>query len=422
MQKVLIISYFFPPCNLTAAQRSYYWAKQLKKFDYYPIIVTRNWDIEIKNQNDINKKSGVNLKCEETKNYKAYFIPFRGGIKEKVFKSNNNKLKFFKKSLTFIELILQNFFLHTIYKEIYSKCREVLNSDESINKVIVTANPFICFKIGHQLKREFKHISWIADYRDDWTTTELKVYNTFLFRIIKNLERKSEKKWLSNASTFTTVSDYYKNKIEKFISIKGHVLLNGYADDIKTKKHVIKKNNFIITYIGTLYDSQPIEEFISVLINIIDELKNRINIILKFPGLAFNLHQKHRIELLMKGYENNFEISQRLPRNEIHKIIQNSHLMLMVGHKNLKGIPSSKLYEYIGFEKQVILYPDDDDIIKSTLNDVNLGIIPKNKEELFSILKSKIINYEVRKINASNKIKYSRLHQTEKLSKIINNH
>ncbi|MFM7666825.1 MAG: glycosyl transferase family 1, partial [Bacteroidota bacterium] len=43
MKKVLIISYFFPPCNLTASNRIAGWKKHLPEFGIYPIIVTRNW-------------------------------------------------------------------------------------------------------------------------------------------------------------------------------------------------------------------------------------------------------------------------------------------------------------------------------------------------------------------------------------------
>ena len=47
MKKILIISYFFPPCNLTAAQRVYSLAKYLSKYGFYPTIVTRRWDHSI---------------------------------------------------------------------------------------------------------------------------------------------------------------------------------------------------------------------------------------------------------------------------------------------------------------------------------------------------------------------------------------
>ena len=59
MKKVIVLSYFFTPCNLTASQRALGWAKYLKEFGYYPIIITRNWDLPIGKPEDAGISSGV---------------------------------------------------------------------------------------------------------------------------------------------------------------------------------------------------------------------------------------------------------------------------------------------------------------------------------------------------------------------------
>src|SRR5687768_6104456 len=43
MTTILIVSYFFPPCNIVAAQRIKSFADNFKKFGLYPVIVTRHW-------------------------------------------------------------------------------------------------------------------------------------------------------------------------------------------------------------------------------------------------------------------------------------------------------------------------------------------------------------------------------------------
>ena len=125
----------------------------------------------------------------------------------------------------------------------------------------------------------------------------------------------------------------------------------------------------------------------------------------------------------MDGYEKNYIISERVPRVEICNIINSSNLMLMVSHLNQKGIPSSKLYEYIGFKKEIFLYPNDRDIIEETLNDTGLGIIANTEKEIYLKLKSKIeffINNRAEpKTNYKNIDKYSRSVQTKKLANIL---
>ena len=53
MKKILIISYFFPPCNLTPSQRTISWARLLHKHGYYPIVITRRWDTKINSAKQI---------------------------------------------------------------------------------------------------------------------------------------------------------------------------------------------------------------------------------------------------------------------------------------------------------------------------------------------------------------------------------
>ena len=43
MKKVLIASYYFPPCPAEAAQRTVSWAKHLSAFEIAPTVITRHW-------------------------------------------------------------------------------------------------------------------------------------------------------------------------------------------------------------------------------------------------------------------------------------------------------------------------------------------------------------------------------------------
>ena len=86
MQKVLIISYFFPPCNLTASQRANNWAKELNKFGYFPIVVTRKWDHKIESTSDLGKPS-FNQKIDVIINDKCKIIyaPYKSSLKDMIF-------------------------------------------------------------------------------------------------------------------------------------------------------------------------------------------------------------------------------------------------------------------------------------------------------------------------------------------------
>jgi len=61
LKKSLILSYFFPPGNFTVSYRIALWAKYLKEYDIYPIVVTRNWENNIVNQSDASKPTPWNI-------------------------------------------------------------------------------------------------------------------------------------------------------------------------------------------------------------------------------------------------------------------------------------------------------------------------------------------------------------------------
>ncbi len=56
---------------MTPAFRTYSWAKYFKKFGYYPVVISRNWDIPIANQTDVDKVTGTGVKHEINDDYEV---------------------------------------------------------------------------------------------------------------------------------------------------------------------------------------------------------------------------------------------------------------------------------------------------------------------------------------------------------------
>ena len=76
MRKILIITYFFPPGNFAGSYRLYSWARYLKQFGFYPIIVTRHWE---KDQTDYaGISSNKNLTIINENGYEIHYIPYKG--------------------------------------------------------------------------------------------------------------------------------------------------------------------------------------------------------------------------------------------------------------------------------------------------------------------------------------------------------
>jgi hypothetical protein len=424
MQKVLILSYFFPPCNLTAGQRAKGWAEYLHQFGYHPIVITRNWDKEIKKPSDVLKSSGNALIHEVKNNYEVYFTPYQGGLRDKLFTYfEGSPLQKISRIFTFFELFAENLTTRFIpHRAIYNQARSILKANPDLKKVIITGNPFNLFQFGYLLKKEFD-IQWIADYRDDWNTSEVTIPNTLVDKFMARLQKRSETKWVSNAAFLTTISPHYAQKIGSFNRKDCHVLLNGFEEVIQQQIETAS-TTFVITYNGSLYASQPIEPLIKAFDRLVDSYGHKIQLSFHFPGLAFDPSQKLRVERVASSSVPYLKITQRIPKKEVLEIQHTSDLLVMIAHKNLKGIPSSKLYEYIGLQKPVLLYPNDHDIIEETLNDTGLGLICNSEEEIYSTLVSlvekKLADQSlIGEIDQEKVEKYSRRNQTKVLAELL---
>jgi glycosyltransferase involved in cell wall biosynthesis len=426
MQKVVIVTYFFPPCNLTASQRSLGWAKYLKQEGFQPIIITRNWEHNINGPDDMHHDSGKELLHSVNPDYEVYYLPFRGNLRDRLYaKYGKNKYNLFRKVLSFVELIGHSFTNKAIpFSNIHDFTENYIQENKDVKSLIITGNPFEIFRFGYLLNKKF-NIPWIADYRDDWNTSEVNFSRGFLDGFLKKMQENDEKKWVKTASCITSISPYYSQKISKYVHKPGHVLLNGFfEEDVNPFLQETPFEKFTVVYNGMLYPSQEIEVFLNAFKSFVNQnslYRNRI--VLKFPGILFLKDVAARVSHLMQGFEDVVEMTERISRNEVLKIQAKSHLLLMVAHKGAKGIPSSKIYEYLGLQKPVMICPSDNDILEQTFAPYNVGYIARNEVEAESQLKQLFDQYLMNNVQLKADEKYvstfSRKHQTKVLADIL---
>ena len=383
MKKIIIISYFYPPCNLTASQRIHAFARYLPKFGFYPIIITRNWELNVKNQYDITQPSGKEVIHKKYEQHEVYYLPFKGSKRDVFLKKfGKNRYPILRKLLTFREMFLEKVErFPAAWMLMYHKSKELMQHGD-IDYLLISGNPFWQFYFGYLLKIKFPTLKWIADYRDDWTTGELGKKHDLASKIINNLSIKNEKKWLQNASLVTSVSAILSQRIGDNVGVPSKTIANGFFhENVNTEQKPHNPKEFIITYTGYLYGQQRIEWFIAALKNSIDKYQDDLLIKIQFIGSAFEKASENRIKKLMEGYEKNLRITERLSREDSIQEETASDLLLMVAYRDLKGIPGSKLYQYIGNQRPVFLCPSDNDIVENILEETGLGIFCYSEQE-----------------------------------------
>ena len=425
VKNVLILSYFFPPCNLTAGQRTYGWAKYFTQFGYYPTVVTRNWDIEINDRIDLVRSTGDHLRVEKNDSFEVHYLPYRANWRDRLLtqRGRSKMVLLFGKFLTLLELVLQNFTSRVVpFNEILTHA-DGLIANRNFDAIVVTGNPFILFQFADKLSRKH-NIPWIADYRDDWNTGEVSYPKTWIEKQLKKLEGLSEKRWLRSSSAFTTISPHYRDKIAAFIGKKGYVILNGFfSDDFIGIEPNQTEDLFILLYNGTLYPKQDVEGLCRAFKRLIKENNFDKRIQLRFLGLGFDPFQTKRVQDQLEGYESFFEITLRMPRKILLEQEVNADVLIMLSHAGLKGVPSSKLYEYLAVGRPIIAFPNDQDIIESTIRDYKLGRVADNENELLRHFQDVFDAWKERRtegdVDESYVAQFTRDKQTGKLGELL---
>ncbi|MDR7130533.1 glycosyltransferase involved in cell wall biosynthesis [Algoriphagus sp. 4150] len=425
MKKILLITNYFTPCTLTPSQRITFWAKNMHQLGYYPTVVTREWSAETRSHRDIKQELGDRIRHEVFDSYEVYYLPFRPGILDKAYlRFGESALRPFFLMVKLLDVFLVRFTLrYTSFANFLPFINKLVN-EKSFDTSIISGEPFYLFRIGYFLKKEVG-LKWIADYRDDWSTNELQVLRrgSGVRKWIAKVESGYEKKWVGTASAISSVSKVYTDRIAGFLGNKGITIENGFEEELLELKPQPLFAEFTIVYSGVLYPAQDI----AVILGALQLAKNAgIPFRLLFLGAGYDVKEKIRIdEMVPSGLKQYVNVTDRLPRVDALVELQKSHAFLAMAYGNMKGIPSSKLYEYMALGKPVLLCPSDGDIMEQMVTDVGLGFIANSVEECFEQIKRLRDDYETGRIEALKELskskigKYSRFSQLQKIKEVL---
>jgi glycosyltransferase involved in cell wall biosynthesis len=423
-QKVLILAYNFPPSTRTSASRAAAWARYLTKFGYYPVIITRNWDVPMKKHDDEMIPTGTEIVHQQHEGYEVYYVPYYGSIRDKLWVKYADTWWFrvFSKGYTLCQIFLRNYSDAFIpYHNMYDCADTLLSQHPEIKKMVVTALPVYLFKFAYQLHKKHE-IQWIADYRDDWTTSEFLQLNNVIDRRLYKIEQKKERQWVGTASFITAISDGYVQRISNLIghSERGMTLTNGFfEEELAPFRNMLLYDDFTITYNGTLYRTQKLDMFIEAVRRLIDAYPNK-KIRINFPGIGASPDVMHTVQTQLDtaGLMPYVWMSDRIPKAEVFEMQARSHVLLMVGHENISTSIGSKVYEYIGLQKPVLLCPSDNGTNYHTLKAAGNGLFATTSNEAFDILERLLLGGQPQ-LNMADVFHYSRESQTQKLAGLL---
>ncbi len=255
--------------------------------------------------------------------------------------------------------------------------------------IIYSVNPFGLMGLGARVYRK-RPVPWIIDYRDDWSTNEIRT-NTLLKKLYTRSLKPLEKYWSRSAAFFLSVTDYYVQKISDLIRKNGIVVENGYLRSDIRDVAVPENEKMTIVYSGSLYMHKPVVVFIQGMVQFLAD-NPQAKITVQFLSLLDQPKSLARVKAAIpEKYKSYFEFTHRLAKEEAQEIQNQSDALLFIGRPGQKGSAGSKIYGYILTQKPVILCPSDGDLAEKMLLDSGQALIADTADqmqELASILYS----------------------------------
>lgn len=423
--KVLIITYYWPPAGGPGVQRWLKFAQYLPEFGFEPIIYTpENPSYPIIDESLINEVS-KDLKIIQKPIWEPYQIAEKINPTNRKFKAGQFGSSQKKSFLSRLSIFIRgNFFIPDARKFWVKPSVQFLESylkENEIETIITTGPPHSLHLIGLKLKKKNPELKWVADFRDPWTQIS---YHSEL-QLTKSSQKKHQKweaKVLGSADLVLATSFTDGDNFQKLGAQKVEVITNGFeAKNFQLGK--ILSSKFKLTYSGGLEQARnplivwkALEEL--VLEN--EDFKSKLELVF-YGNLSPEVEQSildHGLvgNLLKKGYVSHQESIQG---------IKNADLLLLCNfpEEKSKGIIPGKIFEYLATGNPILaIGPNDGDVGKILL-ETQSGhyCLPNDLVKVKTSILKAFEQWEKQEINPPNdKIEvYSREKLSQKLAKSL---
>ena len=361
MNRVLIITYYWPPSGGAGVQRWLKFSKYLPASGWEPVILTIDtaYASYPAIDNTLEKEIAPDMKVFKTRATDWFRIYGKSKVPSAGFARNSSD-SFRAKISRFIR---GNFFIpdprRGWNKYAFRKACEIIGK-EDIKHIITTSPPHSTQLIGLRLKKRYPSVRWLADLRDPWT--EIYYYDKFYPCLpARMLDRHYEKAVLRKADSIITVGPSLKKAFIENSRVAGdkiEVITNGYDEKDFEGLKAEKPVRLTITYMGTISESYPVEGLVEAL----KELQlSGTDFLLRITGeIPSNLRK--RIEQDIPS--SSLLVTAYLDHNlALQSILSSTVVVLIIpDHKSNKGILTGKIFEYMASGVPVLcLGPVDGD-------------------------------------------------------------
>ncbi len=424
-EKLLIITYYWPPAGGPGVQRWLKFVKYLPDFGVQPIVyIPENPTYPIVDENLVKEVSEKAI-ILKNKIFEPYQLAsFLSKNKTKKMNSgiipNQKKQSFLDKVFLWIRgnLFIPDARVFWVKPSVSFLEKYII--ENNIDTIVTSGPPHSLHLIGLELKQKLD-LKWFADFRDPWTTIgyhkSLRLSN-YAAKKHKALEHQV----LNSADTIIVTSNTTKTEFQAITSKPIAVITNGY-DTEKVEKQTLN-TKFSLAHIGSfLSERNPkiLWETLVELINEIPDFKSHLEI--KLIGAVSQEVLETITQFELNPYLNNLGYvshSEAIAHQRKSQVL----LLVEINSYDTKSIIPGKLFEYMVSGRPIIAIGPHGSDFAEIITKTNTGVFFDYSEKMK--LKSVLLGYYNEFLegklqsNAVGLQQYSRKSLTEKLVQLIN--
>ena len=353
MNKVLIITYYWPPSGGSGVQRWLKFVKYLPAFGWEPHVLTpENPSFAVKDPS-LEKNVPPEAEVMRLPIWEPYDLFFRiaglFGSKKQVtptaMVSSENK-GFFKTISTWMRgnLLIPDPRIFWVRPAVSFLSDYVTRNH--IQVIVTTGPPHSIHLIGLKLKKKFPHLRWLADFRDPWS--EWGMWDSLrVGRLARTMHRGMERKVLEKADDVITITPFYARRFQHLAKRPVRLLTNGYDEEDFSSIVYARSEKFLIRHVGLINERCDPRPFMRALEA---EMKSNpefaTDVQLEFIGEVHpDFHQFVQQDPLLSGIT---IFSGNIPHDALIRLYGSSSLLLLIltGYKDAEGYLPGKLFEY----------------------------------------------------------------------------
>jgi glycosyltransferase involved in cell wall biosynthesis len=370
--KVLIISYYFPPMGMGGVQRAAKFAKYLPAFGWKPFVLTVKEVEYLAKDPSLLEDLPPEVRVIRTESFDPLRISFilKSFYKKRRQKDKSIKRSTVKKSKLSSRLFFPDSKIGWLPFALLSGLKIIRK--EGIDLIFTTSPPPSLHLVGYFLKL-LAGKPWIADFRDPWIGFHYEDYPTPFHLWLKN---RLVGLITQNANAIVSINEKIS---QRFFSLYPFIknietIPNGYDDSDFNLPPTGKTDSFVIAYLGTFSPDHNPESFLLGLRSLLDEkrtLKEKIK--LKHIGLCMGID----LDGMIKKYDLSGVVERKgyLPHKEALAQLQDASILLLTTSPSLEAemISTSKLFEYIPLKKPVLAIVPPSGAAAEVVSSLNLG-------------------------------------------------